>query len=583
MKYYNKILMALGAASFICFSCTDGYESLPVDQFTNDYVFSTSDSAGLEAIYFLNTIYDMLPNGHNRVGGDYLDAASDDAISIEMSSEPDVYKLAVGQYTASQRITSDMIWKDYYTAIRRSNIMINGIDRVPFKDYYTNALGQRRKLGVSMKAEARFLRAYFYFQLLKRYGGIPLMGDKVYNINDDLQLPRSTFEECVNYIVSELDTIQDSLRAIPMENTSAYAHVATKQACMALKTKVLLYAASPLFNENPIEAGNELVGYASYDRSRWKTAADAAREFIETYGDRGDKTFGLNSSFRNVFLNFYSTNNPELIFFRQNGKGKGIENTNGPLGFSGNNLGQGRTNPTQDLVDAFLMKDGSLRGQSSKYSYDPQHPYDNRDPRLDYTVLHNGSSWLGTTLQTYQGGANNPTSSNLTSYYMSKFMGDYTNSTEYSDQLHLWVIFRYAEILLDFAEAENEYLDAPSQDVYDAIIALRKRAGIEAGDDNLYGLKADMTQDEMRTIIHNERRIEMAFEEQRYYDIRRWREAETIFQSPLHGMRIVHSSASTSYNVSEVLNINFETKRYLYPIPYDEVNKNDNMVQNPNW
>ena len=169
------------------------------------------------------------------------------------------------------------------------------------------------------------------------------------------------------------------------------------------------------------------------------------------------------------------------------------------------------------------MKDGKLRGESTTYPYNPQKPYDNRDPRLDLTILHNGSNWLGRVLETNQGGANNPTGSaeyTRTSYYMRKFMGNFVAVPEYANNQHLWVIFRYAEILLNFAEAENEYLSAPSKDVYDAIIAIRQRAGIERGTDRLYGLEPNMTKEKMREVIRNERRIEIAFEEQRFWDIR---------------------------------------------------------------
>jgi hypothetical protein len=586
MKQY-KYLALVGIILFFLSSCTDNYESAPVEQYSIDFVFSKTDSAGVEAKRFLNDIYLLLNNGHNRVGSDYLDAASDDAISID-DNAPDVYKLAIGRYSASSLITSDMKWSDYYTGIRRANIFIKNIDVVPFNYMYKNALGEMRPLNYTLKAEARFLRAYFYFELVKRYGGVPLMGDSIYVLGDNMELPRNKFSDCIDYIVNELDTIENDLRSYPIEDATAYAHVPTKEACEAFKSRVLLYAASPLFNENPIEAGNELVGYASYDKERWNKAAEAAKTFIDSYGPNGNGAFRLSPDFRDTFLGFYNTStNPEMIFFVQGSNDTSVETNNGPLGFTGNALGKGRTLPTQNLVDAFPMKDGKAIDESSKYTYDPSKPYDNRDPRLNYTVLHNGSQWLGSVLQTYQGGANNPSSSaqySKTSYYMCKFMGKYASSgTVYGNNYHLWVVFRYAEILLNYAEAENEYLSAPSVDVYNAIIELRKRVGIEAGDDNLYGLKPKMTQSEMRTVIQNERRIEMAFEEQRYWDIRRWRLAENIFTNPLKGMVIVSSLGSLSFNEVDVLSVTFDTKRYLYPIPYSEVIKNKNMIQNPKW
>ena len=524
-------------------------------------------------------------NGHNGVNGDYLDAASDDALSVN-SGDPDVYKLAVGRYSASSTIPSDMIWTDPYGLIRRVNILLNGIDVVPFNTTYIDALGNARPLNVSMKAEARFLRAYFYFELMKRYGGIPIIGDKVYDLNENIELPRSTFEQTVKYIVSELDAIKDDLRSLPLPDAAANAHVVTTQAAQALKIRVLLYAASPLFNEKPVESGNELVGYATYDRERWKTAADAARSFMNAYGTDGGP-LGLDPNFKDVFTNWYdNTIHKEMIFFRENDSNTSIETANGPLGLSGAKQGNGRTNPTQNLVDAFLMKDGYfINEEGSAYEYDPQHPYDNRDPRLEYTIIHNGTNWLNNTMQTWQGGANNPLGSSysLTSYYMRKFMGNFESGSEYQATLHNWVMFRYAEILLNFAEAENEYLSSPSQDVYDAIIALRKRAGIEAGNDNLYGLRDDMSQADMRKVIQNERRIELAFEEHRYWDIRRWRLAEMIYAQPVKGMFITTSLTGTTYIPQDVLSVDWDNRRYLYPIPYSEVIKNKNMVQNPNW
>lgn len=587
MKQNKYGAWAIGAWMLLltAVSCTDSYEGTPVNMFTEDYLFSRTDSNGVVARQFLNRIYWYMRNGHNGVNGDYLDAASDDALSVN-SGDPDVYKLAVGRYSASSTIPSDMIWTDPYGLIRRVNILLNGIDVVPFNTTYIDALGNARPLNVSMKAEARFLRAYFYFELMKRNGGIPIIGDKVYDLNENIELPRSTFEQTVKYIVSELDAIKDDLRSLPLPDAAANAHVVTTQAAQALKIRVLLYAASPLFNEKPVESGNELVGYATYDRERWKTAADAARSFMNAYGTDGGP-LGLDPNFKDVFTNWYdNTIHKEMIFFRENDSNTSIETANGPLGLSGAKQGNGRTNPTQNLVDAFLMKDGYfINEEGSAYEYDPQHPYDNRDPRLEYTIIHNGTNWLNNTMQTWQGGANNPLGSSysLTSYYMRKFMGNFESGSEYQATLHNWVMFRYAEILLNFAEAENEYLSSPSQDVYDAIIALRKRAGIEAGNDNLYGLRDDMSQADMRKVIQNERRIELAFEEHRYWDIRRWRLAEMIYAQPVKGMFITTSLTGTTYIPQDVLTVDWDNKRYLYPIPYSEVIKNKNMVQNPNW
>ena len=582
----NKYLTFLGVGLlFMASACNDGYEKEPVEHFTLDYLFSRADSAGIQARYFLNNIYyEHLPSGYNRINGDFLDAASDDAISIN-NNEPEIYKLFMGRYSAVSRLT-DMEWGGYYQGIRKANILINNIDVVPFNLTYINALGETKPLNYTMKAEARFLRAHFYFELVKRYGGVPLIGDNVYVLGDDVQLPRNTFAQCIDYIVRELDEIKDDLRSLPMADATEFAHAPTKEACLAMKARVLLYAASPLFNEKPLEAGNELIGYPSYDSGRWNLAAQAAKDLIDQYGPKGKGTLNLAQDYRNIFVDFYGGNNPELIFFRPVGKNKSIETANGPLGFSGNSLGNGNTNPTQNLVESFLMKDGT------KYvSTSVDDPFKNRDPRLDFTILHHGSRWLNTTLDTQVGGTHNPSGAQYsrTCYYMAKFMKDYQTSSNYEDNIHLWVMYRYGEVLLNYAEALNEVALAggtiDNKEVLNSLIQLRKRAGIEPGNENYYGLPAPQNYDaaEMREIIRNERRIEMAFEEQRYWDIRRWRIAEDIFKEPLKGLNIQVVGNKTIYNEVNVLSAEFDTKRYFYPIPYSEVIKNGSMIQNPNW
>lgn len=567
------MLLCVAVAGFTIPSCQDDFESVPLEQFTIDFVFSTTDSLGVQARKYLNAVYSMLPNGHNRVSGDYLDAATDDAISSSLT-ENDVNRLATGQYTAVSTVGSDMNWAYYYRGIRMASTFINGIDVVPLKDKFNDG----QPLTRAWKSEARFIRALLYFELVKRYGGVPLMGDEVRQLGDDLELPRNTFDECVGYIVNELDAIRDSLRTMPITDASANGHVVTREAAMALKSRVLLYAASPLFNGGNIGGSNNLSGYPAGDAERWKKAADAAKYFIDSY-----PYFKLESDFSDVFL---TSGNKEVIFFRQGGVNKSVETSNAPVGFTGVNLGNGRTSPSQNLVDAFPMLDGKPIGDpTSKYVYNFTTMYDNRDPRLGKTILHNGSTWLTTSLETFQGGKSNPVGSvqkTKTSYYMRKFMGHFENATEYFDVRHDWILFRYAEILLNYAEAENEYA-GPSDAVYQAIKDIRKRAGIEAGDDGMYGLKSGMSKDEMRQLIHNERRIEFAFEEQHYWDIRRWKEAAGVMNNPITGLQITKNGAVLSSGEITVLQPSFAERQYLYPIPYDEVIKNDNMVQNPGW
>jgi hypothetical protein len=588
IEFTIVINIIIGLMTIAFLSCDD-YEDYPIEQFTIDYVFSTTDSVGKNAKGYLDAIYSTMYSGHNRVGssfaeaGDYLDAASDDAVSSSLT-ESSVQRLFSGRYTASNPVAGEMDWGTYYAGIRRANTFIQHIDAVPLMFTFDNNVAENIPMNRAWKAEARFLKAWFYFELVKRYGGVPIVGETPYELGDDMEIPRNTFEQCINYIVGELEAIKDSLRSFPIANVNSDGHVVTQEAAMALKCRVLLYAASPLFNERPIEENNPLVGYDSYDADRWRIAAEAAKEFIDTY--YGERIFELNLSLSNVFLNDYGVNNnKETIFFRQGSLNTDVEAKNGPVGFSGNNLGAGRTSPTQNLVDAFPMKDGkAIDDPTSKYAYSLSTMYQNRDPRLEITVLHNGSTWLGKTLETFDGGTHNPTGATQktkTSYYLRKFMGNFENNN-YDKVLHTWIMFRYAEILLNYAEALNEY-EGPSPAVYQVLKDIRKRARIEAGDDKMYGLKSDMDKTEMRAAIRLERRLEFAFEEHRYWDIRRWRMAEDIFKQPLRGLSIIKSGGTLSYNVITVAATDFEPKRYLYPIPYSEVLKNRNMIQNPDW
>jgi hypothetical protein len=214
--------------------------------------------------------------------------------------------------------------------------------------------------------------------------------------------------------------------------------------------------------------------------------------------------------------------------------------------------------------------------------YDAANPYANRDPRLTFTVLYNGAQWLSTQIQTFNGGINRPggvTTQTQTGYYMRKFMGNFENTTSYEDHYHDWIFFRYAEVLLNYAEAGNEY-SGPAADVFTAVESVRKRAGL-----NPYTLDHSISQDSLRTIIRNERHKEFAFEEQRYWDIRRWKVAGEVYNNiPLHGISITKTTSGLLYNIVPVLNSAFnESKMYFYPIPNTEVVSNSQMRQNPGW
>jgi hypothetical protein len=579
-KLFHIFLAVLAGCSL--WSCEKSYESVPLgQQITSDLAFDPRDSLGKQAMAYLLTTYQQaLYNGHNRIGGTYLDAATDDAIS-SASGIPAAQAIATGAYSAASPNADDM-WARNYAAIRNATVFIVYINRVPLLEKLPNGQPAR----AAYRSEARFLRAWLYWQLVKRYGGVPLLGDTIRQITDNVQLPRSSFSDCVNYIVSECDNIKDSLRTASMVNPTTYGRI-TQGAAMALKAEVLLYAASPLFNGGNIDPQNPLTGYTTYDPARWKLAADAAKAVMDL------NTYKLMPSFNDVFTTQAAPVGPntEAIFWFQLGSpANSVEQANAPVGYSSVG-GNGATSPTQNLVDAFPSDSGYAITAAAAH-YNPNDPYSHRDPRLSLTVFHNGSLWLNRGVQTYDGGLDKPGGSvqqTKTSYYMRKFMGPFesvtSNPPAYSGIDHDWVYYRYAGILLNYAEATNE-VSGPSTEVYNILYALRQRAGILTGPDNTYGVPQGMTQDEMRTFIRNERRIEMAFEEQRYWDIRRWKIADQVYNTaPLQGLDIqASSSGQVFYNPIPVLTTVFRSPQmYLYPIPYSEVIKNSRMKQNPLW
>jgi hypothetical protein len=574
MKNYKNIIWLATGSLILAFGACKKYEQFPVDKVPVSLVFDKNDSLGSNAHQYLNSIYAVMRNGHNAIGSDYLDAASDDAVSSAENSTNEVTILSTATYNSYTLPTDENVWsgsKSYWSGIRMANEFVSNIDIVPVQQTYN---------GVSMKyawkAEARFLRAYFYFELIKRFGGVPLLGDKVYSLTDNIALPRNTFADCVKYIVSECDAIKGSLLTSPLISPNAYYGRVTQGTAMALKARVLLYAASPLFNGGNIDAANDLTGYTDFSVDRWAQAATAAKDVMNL------NAYSLLPAYKDIFL---TQNNAEIIFIRQGNNNNAIESNNGPVGFPGAN-GLGRTSPTQNLVDAYPMNNGlPITDVTSGYNSDS--PYANRDPRLTYNILYNTAQWLSTPLQTYEGGQSKPNigqQQTLTSYYMRKFMGNFEDVTAYAAHNEDWIMFRYAEILLNYAEATNETMASPNTDVYNQIIALRKRAGIAAGTDGMYGLKTGLNQADMRKVIQNERRIEMAFEENRFFDIRRWKIAETVMNQPMTGSTIFKSGFGYTYNTVNVLATKFVApKMYLYPIPYDEVLKNPNMKQNPGW
>jgi len=568
-KSFFFLLVAGGLLTVLVSSCRK-YEKEPEDWFTSALTFDSVDRNGTVAAFNLNNIYNYVPNGFDRISGDFLDDAAGEAV-------PSRYNTPV-EFFLRGTITSvnnpDAYWANSYFGIRAANVFLANIDRVPIaaltKQYY--------------KSEARFLRALFYWELLKRYGGVPLLGNEIIDLNGNIERPRNTFAETVDYIVNECTAIKDSMRPDPVA-ASDWGR-ASKGASVALKCRVLLYAASPLFNGGGVATDpvkKALTGYPTADPTRWQKVVDAVTEFnaLGTYYRL--VTSGTPTPFASVFTTKMNT---EIIFAKQVGNNANLETSQSPVGYvPGNSRSLGLTSPTQNFVDAFPMANGLAITESGS-GYNAASPYAGRDPRLGVTVFHNGLQWLGRPVQTHEGGLDKPNNPAVapvqtrTGYYLRKFLGNFSGSTAYSSQSHNFPIFRYAEILLNHAEALNEL--GQVENAVNQIKTLRARAGITAGTNTRYGIKAGITQDEMRTLIQNERRIELAFEEHRFWDIRRWKIANQVMTTPLTGVRITNATTPT-YQTIPVLTPTFSNRLYHMPIPFEETLKNSKLIQNEGW
>ncbi|MBB6003508.1 RagB/SusD family nutrient uptake outer membrane protein [Arcicella rosea] len=467
-------------------------------------------------------------------------------------------------------------WSTPYTNIRRVNLLLQKLPQAPLS----------AKLKTQMVAEARFLRAWYYHWLLISFGGVPLVNDKVYEITDFINEPRNSYAECVSYITSELDAAAAQLPSKNEYSEQDYGRI-TKGACLALKARVLLNAASPLFNGGAETQNADLakiVSNPTYDVAHWQKAADAALAVINSneYSLYKDNITAPGNGFAQVFLERV---NPEYIFFQNRPANRDMEGFyNMPTRGGGNNAV-----PTQNLVDAFPMKNGKAITDATS-GYDPKNPYKDRDPRFGYSIVYNESLYYLASanalrpVYTHEGAASDgfTVSGQTTGYYTRKMCDVNISANSSFNTNRGWPLLRYAEILLNYAEAINE--TGKPELAYPKLIELRERAGIEPGANNLYGLKAGMAKEEMREVIRNERRIELSFEDHRWNDIRRWKIAMVVNNGFNKRMRIIKNGTTYTYEVTEsIRRHNFRPEMYLLPIPDSEVRKAPAMLQNPGW
>jgi hypothetical protein len=403
---------------------------------------------------------------------------------------------------------------------------------------------------------------------------------------------RNTLQECVQFISDECDSAAANLPAnysndLLGANTNAgNLGRATKGAALALKSRLLLYAASDLFNTPAWAAGYPeplLISLPAGDRAlRWKAAADAAKAVIDLPGT------GY-AMFNNYSTLFRAFNNSEIIFTRRNGASNAFEQANFPIGFDRGNSGTG---PSQDLVDAYEIKVNATTSVKFDWS-NPLHaatPYATtgalaRDPRLAATIAVNNSNFSSVSgvtrpLQIYSGGRDGKPVVNATKtgYYLRKYVNESLNITNNQTAVHSWIYFRLAEMYLNYAEALNEYSPGHA-DIKINYDRVRNRPGVL-----MPLLPAGLNQAAVRERIRNERRVEFAFEDHRAWDVRRWMIAPATLGAPLRGVDVTRTPAATFTYAPVVVEARvFQPKMYLYPIPQGDLNISSGLKQNPLW
>lgn len=559
-------------------SCSnEKINSVPPDFATADLIAGNKTNV----LQFVNNLYSFVPRGYNRLDLDpssndaasgsiptvpapgaytsMVAAATDEAVHVTRNSASE--KWATGQWSSSPLNDWDTRIKTDYTGIRRTFTFTEDIvPKLVIGPGANEILATQRD---QYMGETLFIRALLNFELLKRYGGYSIV-KKQLNADENMSIPRSTYSDCVQYISDLCDQAKALLPLNYNSTISTDFGRATKGAAMALKARLLLYAASPLNN-------------TTNDVAKWQAAAAASAAIIAT------NIYSLYPGYDTFFTTLAGNN--EIIFSRLDPLSNTYERLNGLPSISG---GLGGTCPTLDLVNDYETIDGKPFDWSNPAM--AANPFANRDPRFAKSILYNGATWMnsGTSavVETFDGGkdAVGPNATR-TGFYLRKFL---TITARWVAPVgtanHCFPIFRYGEVLLNFAEAMNEAYGPDNPSTYgmtarQAITLIRTRAGLTG---NL-NVAAATDQAAMRTAIRHERRIEMAFEEQRGFDLRRWKTAEAVLNQPVSGLKIVKTGTTYTYTPQVVEQRAFATKMYLYPFPQDELSRNPSLVQNPGW
>ncbi|MGX5687454.1 RagB/SusD family nutrient uptake outer membrane protein [Arcticibacter tournemirensis] len=609
IKIFSLVVGTLCLAT--CISSCDYLNKKPDNLITEELIWSSRASAES----YLYNIYGYIIQTD---GADYTGVGASDESSVSMPTT-NVRQMVAGNWSPVNAYFDN--WDNYYRGIRASFIFEDNIDKVP-----PSELGDDLKK--QYKAESKFLRGWFYWQLMKQFGPVVLV-TKTLSLNDDFNAyPRASFEACQSYINQQMDEASAGLPAV-WASSSNYGRP-TKGSCLAVKAQLALWAASPLWNGNPNLAnlknhdGTQLAPL-TYDAGKWKVAADAAKAVIDlnvyklyTNLESGGSSFDPYLSCRNLFLTNW---NNEIVFSRNSWSMWGYTKCVSPAPG-----GYYIYNATQNVVDAFAMKNGrTINDTNSGYvetgfaqtnganywehSKGQWNMYANREPRFYAYILYNGRPVLPAPTvddKNYFSSPANQNGTGRTEFYYNGQSGQkiagansitgygFLKNVSPNDNIRIdavnsyrpFILIRFAEILLDYAEALNEY-DPSSQDVVRYLNLVRERAGLP-GIETVYP-EAVGNRDEMRKHILRERQVELCFEGDRYFTLVRRLLLGTAAHQTIYSMNVNANDEGQGFAFAGFYTRTLFQKRvwndkmYLFPISQYQMDRDLELVQNPGW
>lgn len=545
-------------------SCKDFLDRAPGDSMTPEELFSKIETAE----QYLNNAYIYLPDfqyntedltGRYKLGGATDEVGFQQASGYQLSP----FDINTGSWNP-QQFPMMRNWQDYYGCIRRCNMFIKYYDLIPEDMSAGGATNRRERL----LGEAYGLRGYYYFLLFRHWGGVPIITEVL--DPGDLEtmkgITRASAGRTVQHILDDMD---EAIRHLPAKHDDANYGRFTSLVATVVKSQVKLYWASKYWNRDN-------------DISRWEDAAEAAREALNMAESNGHL---LAPTYKSLFNE--TGIKPEVIWTKNSEHYECFwwDVYAMPLGYNAYNV----DGPLQEIVDEFEMKvsnevpvlgyneDNTQKINPKAVDYDPRHPWDGREDRFYSCILYHGAMLQGRQIDIAEGGKDNINIGSITrtNYFTNKYLDQNHNLVTHASWTYRrFAIMRTAELYLNYAEALNEAEDKPTTKVYALVNEIRKRAGQKDLPDGL-------TKDEMRERIRHERRVELAFENHRFWDVRRWMIAEDVDNGRVHSVQ-VDKDGNITYPVFQNRVFNPE-KHYLFPIPQTEIDKNRSLEQNPGW